>query len=73
MAFHTNTRRVFARWERAVEIANAYGMQTGWKHRVVRAGSCWRVERDRRRAEGSSYRFPGRIPGRSARSVTPSP
>lgn len=43
MPYHTNLRRVFPTWERAVEVANAYGIQTGVKHRVYRQRGAWRV------------------------------
>lgn len=49
MAYHTNLRRVFDRWDRAAMIARNYGYQTGWKHRVRKAGKVWRVERTDRR------------------------
>lgn len=52
MAYHTNTRRVFSSWPRAVEVALTYGSQTGWKHKVrqiaardAARGPVWRVER----------------------------
>lgn len=52
MAYHTNTRGVFDRWERAVEIANAYGVQTSRKHRVYRTGGGWRVAATGKPARG---------------------
>lgn len=54
MAYGTNARRVFASWDRAIEVALAYGFQTGWKHKVrqvaardagLGVGPVYRVER----------------------------
>ncbi len=36
VTYHTNLRRVFPTWRRAMVIANCYGWQVGVKHRVSR-------------------------------------
>lgn len=48
--FRPNTRRVFATWARAVDVATRWASQTGRKYRVRRVGPVYRVERTARRA-----------------------
>jgi hypothetical protein len=61
MAYHTNLRRAFSSWRRAVYVANAYGWQTGWKYRVRRVRSVWRIERTDRRAIRRTFRVRDRL------------
>ena len=43
--YHTNLRRVHLTWARAVEIANMYAVQTGFKHRIERYRGGWLLRR----------------------------
>ena len=72
MAYHTNLRRVFDRWERAVEVANAYGVQTSRKHRVYRVGGWWRIAATAKPIALVPGSRRGRLPGyRPTGSVAP--